>query len=217
MIYSHFLYICRVTSNVIGRLKNIPVWFARCRHCRGFGVQSPWAYAFIRYVIGEKWSYYAYEHLDKVVENIGWRDRRLGRLFFRIANYCRSSVVLDFSSGENIYEEYIKAGSVKSRIVRVPTDMISADYISFLDDMCVPGFVMLTLQGLWRSFLDAIRRSADDRTLVVVRNINSDNDARQCWREIVGDERNIVTFDLYYCGIVFFDKKRYKQNYIVNF
>lgn len=95
--------------------------------------------------------------------------------------------------------------------------MTSADYISFLDDMCVPGFVMLTLEGRWRSFLDAIRRSADDRTLVVVRNINSDNEARQCWREIVGDERNIVTFDLYYCGIVFFDKKRYKQNYIVNF
>lgn len=206
-----------MTNNVIGRLKNLPVWFARCRHCRGFGVQSPWAYAFIRYVIGEKWPYYAYEYLDKVVENISWSDRRLCRIFFRISNYCRSSVVLDFSSCENVYEKYIKAGSVKSRIVKVPTGMTSAEYVSFLDSICVPGYVMLALEGQWRNFLDAIRLRADDRTLVVVRKINRDNDARRCWKEIVGDARNIVTFDLYYCGIVFFDKKRYKQNYIVNF
>ena len=40
---------------------------------------------------------------------------------------------------------------------------------------------------------------------------------RAFWREIVADERTGVTFDLYYCGIVMFDKKRHKQNYIINF
>lgn len=95
--------------------------------------------------------------------------------------------------------------------------MTSAEYVYFLDSICVPGYVMLALEGQWRNFLDAIRLRADDRTLVVVRKINSDNGARRCWKEIVDDERNVVTFDLYYCGIVFFDKKRYKQNYIVNF
>jgi hypothetical protein len=41
--------------------------------------------------------------------------------------------------------------------------------------------------------------------------------ARDVWREIVNDERAVLTFDLYYCGIVLFDKKRDKKNYIVNF
>ena len=41
--------------------------------------------------------------------------------------------------------------------------------------------------------------------------------ARDVWREIVADERTGITFDLYYCGIVLFDKKRHKQNYKINF
>ena len=35
-------------------------WLCRCKYCRGFGVQSPSAYSFIRYVINEHYPYYAY-------------------------------------------------------------------------------------------------------------------------------------------------------------
>ena len=37
------------------------------------------------------------------------------------------------------------------------------------------------------------------------------------WHCIEHDPRVTVTFDLYYCGIVFFDSKREKQSYIINF
>jgi len=37
------------------------------------------------------------------------------------------------------------------------------------------------------------------------------------WREVAGDERSRITFDLYYCGLVMFDKKRHQMNYIINF
>ena len=37
------------------------------------------------------------------------------------------------------------------------------------------------------------------------------------WKHLQEDERVKLTFDLYDIGLVFFDRKRIKQNYIVNF
>jgi hypothetical protein len=51
-------------------------------------------------------------------------------------------------------------------------------------------------------------------TVLIVDGICKD---RHFWRSLVADERTGITFDLYYCGIVLFDKKRHKQNYIINF
>lgn len=206
-----------VTSNVIGRLKSFPVWFARCRHCRGFGVQSPWAYAFIRYVIGEKWPYYAYESLDVLSKDLSCSDKKLYRLFFRISNYVRSGIVLDFSSGDELLSDYVTSGCGNSRVVRVMTGMHVDEYSRFLDNVGKTDFVIISLEGNWRDFFIEARKRAGDKTLFVVRGINDNGAARRCWRDIVDDVGNIVTFDLYHCGIVFFDKKRYKQNYIVNF
>ena len=61
--------------------------------------------------------------------------------------------------------------------------------------------------------------SPDDdntRTLLVIEGIGHDTAAKALWQKLLNDNRTGITFDLYYCGIVFFDK-RYKQNYIVNF
>jgi hypothetical protein len=42
-------------------------------------------------------------------------------------------------------------------------------------------------------------------------------DNKEAWQQIVDDQRTGVTFDLYYCGLAMFDKKRIKKNYIINF
>ena len=39
----------------------------------------------------------------------------------------------------------------------------------------------------------------------------------QRWHDIEQDERVGTTYDLYYCGIVLFDKQRYGHHYKVNF
>ena len=62
-------------------------WLRRCGCSRGFGVQSPSAYAFIRYVINEHYPYYAYQELQ---ERLSWFDKRghqTGRLLLRLANF----------------------------------------------------------------------------------------------------------------------------------
>ena len=74
--------------------------------------------------------------------------------------------------------------------------------------------IRLTLEGDYRSRLATIYNKVEEHTVLIVEAIKKN---RAFWREIVNDERTGVTFDLYYCGIVMFDKKRHKQNYIINF
>ena len=52
------------------------VWLSRIHHCRGFGIQSPTDYAFVRYVVNEHWPYYAYDQLTAD----SWLNKKLGRL-----------------------------------------------------------------------------------------------------------------------------------------
>ena len=59
-----------------------------------------------------------------------------------------------------------------------------------------------------------IYNKVDDRSVLIVENLSGNWDL---WHRIEKDGRTGVTFDLYYCGIVFFNKKRHKMNYKVNF
>ena len=45
------------------KIKRMMVWLGRIHRCRGFGVQSPWAYRLVRNVINERYPYYAYAPL----------------------------------------------------------------------------------------------------------------------------------------------------------
>ena len=62
--------------------------------------------------------------------------------------------------------------------------------------------------------LEALIEKCDKHSVLVVEGIWRNWDY---WHRIEQDARTSVTFDLYYCGIVFFDKSRYKHNYKINF
>ena len=66
------------------------VWLSRIHCCRGFGIQSPTDYAFVRYVVNEHWPYYAYD----VLREDDWLREKLGRLYMRLANWRQPTVIL---------------------------------------------------------------------------------------------------------------------------
>lgn len=175
-------------NDIANQLKAASVWLRRIGHCRGFGIQSPSDYWLVRYVINEHWPYYQYEALGR---NDDWLTRKLGRLCFRIANW-RQPAVIESSA----YREYLQAGCRKAVWGESSELMV------------------LSLEGDWRSRLSYIYNKVSADSVLVVTGLSK---ARDVWREIVNDERAVLTFDLYYCGIVLFDKKRDKKNYIVNF
>lgn len=169
-------------------LEGVAVWLSRIGYCRGFGIQSPADYWLVRYVINEHWPYYQYEKLGNEDE---WLTRKLGFLYFRIANWRQPHVIQ--SDG---FHQYLQAGCRNAQ---------------FGDST---ELIRLTLEGDYRSRLATIYNKVEESTVLIVEAIKKN---RAFWCEIVNDERTGVTFDLYYCGIVMFDKKRHKQNYIVNF
>ena len=175
-------------NDIAYQLKAAAVWLRRIGHCRGFGIQSPSDYWLVRYVINEHWPYYQYELLG---HDDDWLTRKLGRLCFRIANW-RQPAVIESSD----YRDYLQAGCRKAVWGESSELMV------------------LSLEGDWRSRLSNIYNKVSADSVLIVTGLSKVRDA---WREIVTDQRAVLTFDLYYCGIVLFDKKRNKKNYIVNF
>jgi hypothetical protein len=164
------------------------VWLSRIHRCRGFGIQSPTDYAFVRYVINEHWPYYAYEQL----EERSWLRRKLGRLFLRLANWRQPAAMWP-----DDYQEWWRAGCRKT-VFTHELQHIELAHISI---------------SQWDDFLSLLPH-CDQQSVVVVDDIWRNKDK---WKEIAHDKRIGTTFDLYYCGIVFFDTKRYKHNYKINF
>jgi len=164
------------------------IWLSRIHCCRGFGIQSPTDYAFVRYVVNEHWPYYAYDELT----DADWLVEKLGRLYFRLANWRQPQHLL-----KDDYQRYWQAGCRKTTFVdtlqkvelaRLPVD----DHESWqrILSKCDEDSV-LVVEGIWQNW----RR----------------------WREMVNDEHVTTAFDLYYCGILLFDKKHYKHHYKINF
>lgn len=188
------------------------------KYCRGFGVQSPWAYSFIRYVVNEHYPYYAYERLDGKYSADSPKRKKVARLFFRMANHVQSLKAIDFNApSNNIYAEYITNGCKKTTIVSVGDNFTDNDVAHVIEELTDVRLIRISMEGRYREFYDAIRRHIEPKTFVVFEGINRTRDCKRFWNAFVNNTPSIVTFDLYYCGIVYKDHSRYKQNYIVNF
>lgn len=194
-------------------LKASWIWMRRLTHCRGFGVQSPSAYRFIRYVINEHYPYYAYDVLKERMNKLSKHEQKLGRLFFRLANfwqpvccYCDDSSLM----------EYAQAGARNMKQFSV-SDFMSL-YLRCSDASCIPDDSRLLVwidSDVYGNEMEEILKNCHSQTLLVVNNIRRKN--HRLWKEIQENELVGITFHLYYCGIVFFDKSVYKQHYEVNF
>lgn len=169
------------------------VWLKRIRHCRGFGIQSPTDYSFVRDVVNEQRPYYAYGEVGLTDD---WLRSKLGRLYFRLANYVQPDVIVDLIG----YTDYLSAGCRKAAI----TKSLSNDFGNG------PALVVVRADDVSSALLS----HCVDKTMLVVEDIGTHH--RQ-WQTVEQWPAATVTFDLYYCGIATFNPQRAKQHYIVNF
>ena len=182
-----------ITFALVNRIMQAFVWLKRIRHCRGFGIQSPTDYSFVRDVVNEQRPYYAYSEVGLTDD---WLRSKLGRLYLRLANYVQPDVIADLAG----YTDYLSAGCRKAAI----TKSLSNDFGNS------PALVVVPVDDINPALLS----HCGDKTLLVVEDIGTHH--RQ-WQTVVKWPAATVTFDLYYCGIATFNPQRAKQHYIVNF
>ena len=181
-------------------LKRWMIWIYRWRHCRGFGVQSPSDYSFIRYVINEHYPYYAYDELYDQL-NVDKLKKKKAELLFRIANWIQANNAT-LLLNDDVYRKYIHCGCRKT--------VISSKY------ECDNSFLVISALDIDDDSLSRILDNMRHDSLIVIDNID-DKQARWVWKKIVADDRVTISFDLYYMGIAMTINMRYKHNYIVNF
>lgn len=201
-----------------GWLRRTLVWLRRIGHCRGFGVQSPWAYSMVRYVINERYPYYAFAPLAAKYRRQGRVKRKLGELYLRLANSVQPSAVVDFcDDADDAFWEYVSAGCRKAK--HVEARRMGCDEPEIIGALPAEGAVMVRLRMSEQPplYINKVWQAAKSGWVIIVEDIHRSSKARQQWREWGEERSDVVTFDLYYCGLVFFDDKRYKQNYIINF
>lgn len=185
-------------------------WLRRIKYCRGFGVQSPSAYRFIRYVINEHYPYYAYDELRKELPRLDSLTRKRMELYFRVANFRQASLWLDFCERNDVIATYVGRGCHATQVRRI-TDLrqITADDRIEVLRICPSAGC--------EALLEAALQQTDDHTLFIIEDIGYNDTARRLWQTLLESYLTSVSYDLYYLGIAFFDRKRYRANYVVNF
>ena len=163
----------------------------RIRHCAGFGVQSPTDYAFVREVIYERWPYALYAELEAHYGDTGSFLLKLSQLLLRVSNYAQASQIGVIGNLPPVMEAHLKAGCRKSEIMTVKGQK-SKD------------------KGRGEGTLDFSPSSLDIFPLLIATELNEQ------WQAYISKE-HIISYDLYYLGIAFYDEKRYSEGHVINF
>ena len=187
-------------------LKRYMIWLRRMSHSRGFGVQSPSAYRFIRYVLCEHYPYYAYGSLRRKWRCQPWLVRKRMELYLRLANFRQADVWLDNGEDSAMLCSYVSNGCRKTKVES--RNVVNGETVGIARVCPVDGC---------EAWAEHLFGHAGKDTLLIVEDIADNPTARRIWQRLVESESVSVSYDLYYLGVAFFDTDRYKTNYLVNF
>lgn len=189
------------------RVKWIWNWIHRMGYSRGFGVQSPSAYSFIRYVLTEHYPYYAYDELKMRFKSFDHATKKKGRLYFRLANYAQASHWFDYHSAKQPYAAYVHEGCRKT-------------VFHAIDGKTIPHtfrIARLSMTEDYQAVYEALCKVATDDSILILEGINANKDTKAFWKRVQESQKATRTYDLFLCGIIVFDTSKHKHHYIVNF
>lgn len=190
------------------------IWFRRFRHRKGYGVHSPFAFNLITWVIYEKMPYYAYRELDR---NFPSSNKKRDRLLFRLVNRMQPDTIVEVGCAEDQSIPFLIAAKRSAACYSLVEEEALDSFKILLNKLPVVDFFYLNRKEDYREVFEMAVSKAGKDSLWVLSGIHGSAQMKKWWEEVKRDERTGITFDLYEVGLVFFDKSRIKQHYIVNF
>ncbi len=178
-------------------IRNPLVWLRRIRHRKGYGVHSPFAYDMLTQVIYSPGQYYDYKLLD--AQFLGWnrlllhRRMVIDRLLFRLTNRWQPTRIYAPHASKRALT-YIRRGC-QHAVIDGSASTDEADFIY----LSAP--------------VDNVMRHVGNECMLVLDNLTKN---KAFWKKLLTNERTRVTFDLYDVGIVIFDKRLQRQDFVIN-
>ena len=197
---SSFSFFWRVFYIRLVRLERQTIYSCRLRlpRTRGFGVQSPFAYRFLREVITERWPYYAYDDLKTLSRDED--ERKLGQLLLRLSNHFGPRQWY-FGSDDILrrYKDYVSAGCHRIQCISE-----------------LPNKVEIALLSANGSLQEVLQHVSDDSVLILLDLRSCSLSCRDTMRQTI-DAGATACFDLYNEAIIFFNSKLHPHIYKVNY
>ena len=185
-------------------------WLHRFRKRCGYGIHSPYAFAFVTGVVYEKGNYYAYEQLARELSASCWREKDI-RLLFRVANFseARSALLVGACLPEVVAA--FRAARPQSKVVE--TD--DADLVAFKDEKF--DFCYVSSTQLSEQIACQLPSLATPCAVMVLQGIHLSRKTKAAWQVLQSNRRVRVTFDLYDFGIACFEPRLNKENFTINY
>lgn len=196
------------------------IWLSRFRYRCGYGVHSPFAFSLITDVVYEKMPYYAYASLKKeqkkVVKKHGWGrgGQKVNRFLFRLVNKIQPATIIEVGR-PTVTSLYLQSAKPSAHY------LFASDLSELFLDTDIPVDFLYLNDYRNPELLEQVFQVCACRvaltSVFVVHGICYSKAMKQLWKRLQEDDRVGITFDLYDVGLLFFDKTKIKQHYIVNF
>jgi hypothetical protein len=183
-------------------------WINRKRHNRGFGIQSPSAFFFITQVLRERLPYYAYEELDRSIDQCGGMSRRGAKELFRITNSLHPANCIAMAS--EAAATAMKAARPGAHLYRPEN---KEAFEGTLEKCGKIGLLYIGKCHDRQEIMNSALQYTDNDSAIIIEGIGKDNVARALWQSAIDDPRTVVTYDMYSYGLILFDSEKKKQNY----
>ena len=192
-------------------------WVRRFRKRCGYGIHSPFVFNLVTGVIYEKWQYYAYSELHslRTSQNAFLREKD-DRLLFRLVNQHQPSNGIVIGDDIGITERYMKSGCTHAKWINLSLDNLNQlPHIMF--SLGKVDFIYVDVCSDLSSLIDQILPFTHDHSLLVIRNIHDSKENSSVWQNLILDPHSRVSLDLYDFGLVYFEERLNKEDFIINY